>query len=97
MAASAISDKAVATIVKRAVVAAEISAGATVAEATATSARFAGHSLRAGSQRQQPPTTHRAMRSSDNCGTSGLTPLRATFVAENCSRRTRPEWPVFEG
>jgi site-specific recombinase XerD len=48
MAASAISGKAVATIVKRAVVAGEISGGATVAEATATSAGFAGHSLRAG-------------------------------------------------
>jgi site-specific recombinase XerD len=48
MAASAISDKAVATIVKRTVVAGEISGGATVAEATATAARFAGHSLRAG-------------------------------------------------
>jgi hypothetical protein len=48
MSASSISDKAVATIVKRAVVAGEISGGATVAEATATAARFAGHSLRAG-------------------------------------------------
>ena len=48
MAAGAISDKAVATIVKRTVVAGEISGGASVAEATATAARFAGHSLRAG-------------------------------------------------
>ena len=48
MAADAISDKAVATIVKRTVAAGEISGGATTAEAYANAARFAGHSLRAG-------------------------------------------------
>jgi site-specific recombinase XerD len=48
MAADAISDKAVATIIKRTVVAGELMGGATSAEADATARRFAGHSLRAG-------------------------------------------------
>jgi site-specific recombinase XerD len=48
MATDAISDKTVAMIVKRTVVAGEILGGATLEEATEMAARFAGHSLRAG-------------------------------------------------
>ncbi len=48
MATAAISDKAVATIVKRTVVAGEILRGASPGEADITARRFAGHSLRAG-------------------------------------------------
>jgi integrase len=48
MAADAISDKTVATIVKRAVAAGELMGGATPTEAEAAARRFAGHSLRAG-------------------------------------------------
>src|SRR5260221_5410453 len=48
MAADAISDKAVATIVKRTVAACEIYGGATTAAACANAARVAGHSLPAG-------------------------------------------------
>jgi integrase len=48
MSAEAISNKTVATIVKRSVVAAEILNGATPAEAEMVAMTFAGHSLRAG-------------------------------------------------
>jgi integrase len=48
MGAEAISDKTVATIVKRTVVAGEMIGGATPAEAKRMARRFAGHSLRAG-------------------------------------------------
>jgi len=48
LATDAISDKTVATIVKRTVVAGELIGGATPAQAQMTARRFAGHSLRAG-------------------------------------------------
>jgi hypothetical protein len=48
MGEQALTDKAVALIVKRVVVAAEMMTGATRAEGEQTAARFAGHSLRAG-------------------------------------------------
>lgn len=48
MSDQALTDKAVARIVKRSIVAAEMINGCTLAEAEATAGRFAGHSLRSG-------------------------------------------------
>ena len=48
MSGEALTDKAVARIVKRSIIAAEMLNGATVDEADTTAARFAGHSLRSG-------------------------------------------------
>jgi integrase len=96
MAASAISDKAVATIVKRAVVAGEISGGATVAEATATAACFAGHSLRAGlatSAAANDAPGHSIQRQLRH---KRFDTPKATFAVANCSRKTRLGWPAFE-
>jgi hypothetical protein len=95
VAADAISDKAVATIVKRTVAAGEISGGATTGEACANAARFAGHSLRAGlatSAAANDAPGHAIQRFKGNCGTSGSIPTKAIFVAENFSRKTRREW-----
>lgn len=48
MAIEALTDKAVARVIKRSVIAAELLNGSTIEEATATASKFAGHSLRSG-------------------------------------------------
>ena len=49
MGGEALTDKAVARIIKRSIIAAETLNGATTEEAETAAARFAGHSLRSGS------------------------------------------------